>query len=100
MIIDITNAITGLFALGHLHGANTSVGGEMDDLEVARHLMRTCYEMYRRTPTGLAPEIVFFHNSATIDFPKQHAEDVGGGDFNIKPQVGFLRGLWGWSLGA
>lgn len=44
--------------------------------------------MYARTPTGLAPEIVHFtvHNGDN-DFPKQHAHDVGGGDFIIKPQV-------------
>ena len=67
---------------------NTGAAGEDDDLAIARELMRTCYEMYARTPTGLAPEIVHFtvHNGDN-DFPKQHAHDVGGGDYIIKPQV-------------
>eukprot|EP00884_Botryococcus_braunii_P010869 jgi/Botrbrau1/19784/Bobra.0124s0032.1 len=78
----------GLFALGHLHGANTSLPGETDDLEVAKALMHTCYQMYQRTPTGLAPEIVFFRQNAhgQADFPKQHAPDIGGADFYIKQQ--------------
>ncbi|BDA50577.1 probable endoplasmic reticulum mannosyl-oligosaccharide 1,2-alpha-mannosidase at C-terminar half [Coccomyxa sp. Obi] len=79
--------LPGLLALGHLHGVNTGAAGEEDDLAIARQLMRTCYEMYARTPTGLAPEIVHFtvHNGDN-DFPKQHAHDVGGGDFIVKPQ--------------
>ncbi|CAC36930.2 Endoplasmic reticulum mannosyl-oligosaccharide 1,2-alpha-mannosidase [Schizosaccharomyces pombe] len=30
------------------------------DVKLAQELMRTCYEMYNMTATGLAPEIVFF----------------------------------------
>jgi Glycosyl hydrolase family 47 len=79
----------GLFALGHMHGVNTSLPGEMDDLQVAQALMHTCYQMYQRTPTGLAPEIVFFRQlgQSQADFPKQHSPDVGGADFYIKHQV-------------
>ena len=77
--------------MGHLHGVNTGLAGEPDDLATAKDLMRTCYEMYARTPTGLASEIVFFETHGDgADFPKQHAHDVGGGDFTIKPQVGAL----------
>lgn len=43
----------------------------MSDLELAENLMHTCYEMYRQTPTGLAPEIVFFLGQEK-DFPKAH----------------------------
>lgn len=43
----------------------------MSDLELAENLMHTCYEMYRQTPTGLAPEIVFFLGPEK-DFPKAH----------------------------
>jgi hypothetical protein len=43
----------------------------MGDLELAENLMHTCYEMYRQTPTGLAPEIVFFLGMER-DFPKVH----------------------------
>ena len=45
--------LPGTLALGHMHG----LGGG-DHLTMARELMRTCYEMYRRTHTGLSPEIV------------------------------------------
>lgn len=79
---------TGVFALGHLHGVNTAGPKEPDDLEVARLLMLTCYEMYRRMPTGLSPEIVFFvQHDQGDDYPKQHHMDVGGGDFVVKLQV-------------
>lgn len=80
----------GLLALGHMHGVNTGVAGEPDDLATAKDLMRTCYEMYARTPAGLAPEIVHFvarDGDAGGGFPKQHEHDVGGGDFTVKPLV-------------
>lgn len=32
----------------------------MPDLQLAAELALTCYELYRRTPAGLAPEIVHF----------------------------------------
>ncbi len=71
-----------------MHGVNTGAAGEEDDLAVARQLMRSCYEMYARVPTGLAPEIVHFtQRDGGHDFPKQHAHDTGGGDFTVKPQV-------------
>lgn len=71
-----------------MHGVNTAATGEEDDLAVARQLMRTCYEMYARTPSGLAPEIVHFNKrNGGDEFPKQHAHDTGGGDFTVKPQV-------------
>ena len=79
--------LAGLLALGHLHGVNTGKSGEPDDLAIARDLMRTCYEMYARTPTGLAPEIAHFVERDGSEFPKQHEHDVGGGDFTVKPQV-------------
>ena len=67
---------------------NTAATGEEDDLAVARHLMRTCYEMYAPTPTGLAPESVHItKRNGGDEFPKQHAHDTGGGDFTVKPQV-------------
>ena len=78
----------GLLALGHMHGVNTGKSGQPDDLAVARELMRTCYEMYARTPTGLAPEIVHFvQRDGGSEFPKQHDKDVGGGDFTVTAQV-------------
>lgn len=78
-----------------MHGVNTGAAGEEDDLAIAKQLMRTCYEMYARSPSGLAPEIVHFtqHNGDN-EYPKAHAHDVGGGDFTIKPQVGARRCCW------
>ncbi|KAF3911147.1 hypothetical protein AA313_de0208159 [Arthrobotrys entomopaga] len=34
---------------------------EDEDLELAKELMRSCYEMYNVTKTGLAPEIAYFN---------------------------------------
>lgn len=34
--------------------------------------MHSCYEMYHRTSTGLAPEIVHFQTQGP-GFPKEHA---------------------------
>ena len=59
---------------------------ELDDLEVAERLARTCYELYRRVPAGLAPEIAFFL-PPRVPWPKAHPADVGGGDFVVKAQV-------------
>ena len=70
-----------------MHGVNTGVAGEPDDLAIAKELMRTCYEMYARTPAGLAPEIVHFVQRDGSEFPKQHELDTGGGDFTVKPNV-------------
>lgn len=60
--------------------------GELDDLEVAEQLARTCYELYRRVPAGLAPEIAVFLPPG-VPWPKEHSPDIGGGDFFVKPQV-------------
>lgn len=35
----------------------------MPDLQLAAELALTCYELYRRTPAGLAPEIVHFSDN-------------------------------------
>ena len=59
---------------------------ELDDLEVARQLAQTCYELYRRVPAGLAPEIAFFL-PPRVPWPKAHPADIGGGDFVVKAQV-------------
>ena len=73
----------GLLALGDLHGVSThevpvagaraegeaeatggppTAGQAMPDLELAAELALTCRELYRRSPAGLAPEIVYFAN--------------------------------------
>ncbi|GAB4818126.1 hypothetical protein N2152v2_005172 [Parachlorella kessleri] len=61
----------------------------LPDLELAEQLASTCYELYRRTPSGLAPEIVHFSERAEDggeEYPGKHLHDVGHGDFYIKPQ--------------
>ena len=73
-----------------MHGVNTGKSGEPDDLAIAKDLMQTCYEMYARTPSGLAPEIAFFAERDGSEFPKQHEHDVGGGDFTVKPRCDML----------
>jgi len=86
--------LPGLFALGDMYGISTSlakpdnVSMEIDhlwegDLAIAIELERTCYELYRLSPSGLAPEIVHFLNDES-GYPGIHQEDVGGGHFFIK----------------
>ena len=40
----------GLLALGHEHGVATGEEHEPSDLDIAKRLMHTCYQMYRRCP--------------------------------------------------
>ena len=81
----------GLLALGYHNGVNSAQEGEPSDLKVAEDLMRTCYEMYRRTPTGLAPEIAFFSTrDAQRGYPSV-SNTAGGGDFVIKPHVSIFH---------
>lgn len=47
--------LPGTLALGTRYGAPAA------DLDLAAELMQTCMAMYRATPTGLAPEIVYFN---------------------------------------
>ncbi|KAI5810192.1 glycoside hydrolase family 47 protein [Peziza echinospora] len=82
----------GNLALGATEGKTVDVarkedGGakwskrQEDDLTLAKELTRTCYEMYNRTATGLAPEIAYFNmedgNNAKPDIKE---------DIIIKPQ--------------
>lgn len=78
--------LPGLLALADLHNVSTARPNTTDapDLEVARELAHTCYQLYRRTPTGLAPEIVHFASETGPAYPGAHTEDVGGGEFYIK----------------
>eukprot|EP00887_Chlorella_sp_A99_P008081 scaffold12.g8081.t1 len=57
----------------------------MPDLALAHHLARTCAELYRQTPAGLAPEIAHFSSDSGPEFPKHHSQDVGRGEFAVKP---------------
>ena len=39
---------------------------QVDDLNLAEELTLACYEMYRQTTTGLAPEIVYWLDESTV----------------------------------
>lgn len=45
----------------------------MNDLDLAKHLMHTCYMMYKLTPTGLAPELVHFSDTSHSVKRRQHS---------------------------
>jgi len=47
--------LPGTLALGVIHGLDRS------HEEIAKQLMRTCYQMYELMPTGLSPEIAVFN---------------------------------------
>jgi mannosyl-oligosaccharide alpha-1,2-mannosidase len=47
--------LPGTLALGVIHGLDIS------HLDLAKELMRTCYEMYHAMPTGLSPEVAVFN---------------------------------------
>lgn len=58
----------GVLALGAHNGLPE------DDMQLAKELMYTCYQMYEQMPTGLSPEIVHFNVEPGI----------GGKDFSVK----------------
>jgi len=47
--------LPGTLALGVIHGM------PQGHLDMARQLMKTCYEMYHAMPTGLSPEVAVFN---------------------------------------
>ena len=49
--------VPGMLILGAMDKTNTKRGR---DYQLAKDLMETCYETYRRYPTGLSPEITRF----------------------------------------
>ncbi|CAN0098650.1 unnamed protein product, partial [Ectocarpus sp. 12 AP-2014] len=66
--------LPGTLALGQLRGAAAEGDGH---LALARELMETCYQMYERTGTGLAPEIVHFKTAdGGSDGGGGHGEDM------------------------
>lgn len=106
-----------MLALADFHGIDTRRSAtDLPDMEVASELTRSCYEMYRRSPAGLAPEIVFFTNRTAAALKQMSpepgdgaaeqvesdveerkevvfleeddtSEEIGGKDFTIKPNV-------------
>ena len=56
----LTCFLPGTLALGHMAGLDPG-----DHLSLAKDLTKTCYEMYRRMPTGLSPEVAAMNMSPT-----------------------------------
>ena len=63
-----------MLALGSIESSNVGMNVSREelneDMELAKELTRTCYEIYRRQPTGIGCEIVNFE-SQTDDFSLQ-----------------------------
>ncbi|VVT45027.1 uncharacterized protein SAPINGB_P000613 [Magnusiomyces paraingens] len=69
--------VGGMLGIGATGGHNIDTARRMkwttnqeNDFRLAMELTRTCYELYNKSPTGLAPEIVYFNDAAdsTKDF--------------------------------
>lgn len=58
--------VPGMLALGTLFETEDATKNARH-LALAEKLMQTCYEMYRRQPTGLAPDIVVFPHMLVRD---------------------------------
>jgi len=87
----------GLFALGATEGltveeARKAENGvkwgvrQEEDLKLARELMRTCYEMYNVTATGLAPEIAWFNLKHGKSDDGEFIEEDPSKDIIVKPR--------------
>eukprot|EP00798_Chlamydomonas_sp_ICE-L_P014757 gene14757-20806_t len=59
----LTCFVPGMLTLGHLNGINTASDPENDDddLMVAVRLMRACYDLYYRSPSGVAYDSAMFN---------------------------------------
>ncbi|RHY61878.1 hypothetical protein DYB38_010987, partial [Aphanomyces astaci] len=57
--------VPGMLALGTL--TDTDPARVVKHLDMAKKLMKTCYNLYSRQPTGLAPDIVMFPGFAVAD---------------------------------
>jgi len=87
----------GLFALGATEGltveeARKAENGvkwgvrQEEDLKLARELMRTCYELYNVTATGLAPEIAWFNLKHGKSDDGEFIEEDPSKDIIVKPR--------------
>ena len=88
----------GLLAMGATEGLNINEARTMDwwdydreeDWSLAQELTYTCYQMYKQTPSGLAPEIVVFNDPESMEAKEFNSEDTNWWisptkDFAIKP---------------
>ena len=66
--------LPGTLALGVFHGLDRT------HLEMAKDLMRTCYQMYELMPTGLSPELAVFNmrpdGKRDIDTQVSHSSSI------------------------
>ncbi|PUU82349.1 glycoside hydrolase [Tuber borchii] len=87
----------GLFALGATEGLTVEEARKAEkgvkwgvrqeeDLKLARELMRTCYEMYNVTATGLAPEIAWFNLKHGKSDDGELIEEDPSKDIIVKPR--------------
>lgn len=88
----------GLLAMGATEGLSINKARTMDwwnyereqDWLLAQELTYTCYQMYKQTPTGLAPEIVVFNDPESVEANHFNSKDTDWWisptkDFAIKP---------------
>jgi len=56
--------LPGALAMGHMTATEGTLGAKnaQRDLKTARALADTCYEMYKRQPTGLSPDTIRYDN--------------------------------------
>lgn len=88
----------GLLAMGATEGLHINEARTMDwwsderehDWLLAQELTYTCYQMYKQTPTGLAPEIVVFNDPESAEANQYNSDRTNWWisptkDFAIKP---------------
>lgn len=73
----LTCYLPGTLLLGHYFGLPDS------HIILARDLLETCYQTYRKQPTNLAPEITYFVSSENNKNKQNSNED--GDDLYVKP---------------
>ncbi|KAK3835900.1 MAG: hypothetical protein JOS17DRAFT_782464 [Linnemannia elongata] len=61
---------------------------EEEDFKIGEELTKACYEMYRQTETGLAPEIVYWVHKEQQLSGRQEPEHFEGSDFIINNRDG------------
>jgi mannosyl-oligosaccharide alpha-1,2-mannosidase len=61
---------------------------EEEDFKIGEELTEACYEMYRQTETGLAPEIVYWVHKEHQLSGRQEPEHFEGSDFIINDRDG------------
>ncbi|EQC28626.1 hypothetical protein SDRG_13705 [Saprolegnia diclina VS20] len=71
--------VPGMLALGALHGMPSW------HHDLAKDLMRTCYMMYHETPSGFAPEVVYFDVEGEVKVVPPTRQRFKHNDPNARP---------------